>query len=172
MPDQQTAAALKQISDCAQQQLNGCWLPPHITLYSDHLDSFDLAIEHLIAAAKQHQPLQLQPQAIEAGAAFTQSLMLRFSVEQSENAAQAALQAWSQNLCHRSANALGYQLDPHLSLLYSNDPLPTRQACAASLTPPSNSLRFDRIGAVSHPLRIETADDIAAFTPLASQKLD
>ena len=172
MPDQQAEAALERLSDCAQQQLNGCRLPPHITLYSDHLDSPHRAIERLVAAADQQPPIWLQPQAIEAGAAFTQSLMLRFSVEGNETAGQAALQAWCQDLRQRSADALGYQLNPHLSLLYSHDALPIRQACAAALTPPTTCLRFDRIGVVSHPLRIQTAGDIAAFTTLAIQRLE
>ena len=171
MPDQPTAAALKQLSDCAQQQLNGCRLRPHITLYSDHHTSHDMAIERLITTAEQRPPLRLQPQAIEAGAAFTQSLMLRFSVEGNERAGQAVLQAWCQDLRQRSADALGYQLNPHLSLLYSHDALPIRQACAAALTPPTTCLRFDRIGVVSHPLRIQTAGDIAAFTTLTIQRL-
>ena len=172
MPDQQSEAALERLSDCAQQQLNGCRLPPHITLYSDHLDSPDRAIERLIAAADQQPPVWLQPKAIEAGALFTQSLMLRFSDEAREQAAHAALQTCCEHLRQRSANALGYRLDPHLSLLYSHDALPIRQACAAALIPPATRLRFDRIGAVSHPLRIQTADDIAAFTTLTTQQLN
>ena len=176
MPDQQSEAALKRLSDCAQQQLNGCRLPPHITLYSDHLDSAHLdsphrAIERLIAAADQQPPIRLRPQAIKAGALFTQSLMLRFSDKAHEQAAHAALQTCCEQLRQRSANALGYRLDPHLSLLYSHDALPIRQACAAALAPPASRLRFDRLAAVSHPLRIQTADDIAAFTTLTTQPL-
>ena len=174
MPDQQSEAALERLSDCAQQQLNGCRLPPHITLYSDHLDSADRAIERierLIAAADKQPPIWLQPQVIEAGALFTQSLMLRFSDEACEQAAHAALKTCCQHLRQRSANALAYRLDPHLSLLYSHDALPIRQDCAAALTPPATRLRFDRIGAVSHPLRIQTADDIAAVTTLTTQPL-
>ena len=87
MPDQQSEPALERLSDCAQQQMNGCRLPPHITLYSDHLDSPERAIERLVAAADQQPPIRLQPQAIEAGALFTQSLVIRFSVEAREQAA-------------------------------------------------------------------------------------
>ena len=61
MPDQQSEAALERLSDCAQQQLNGCRLPPHITLYSDHLDS-PRAIERLIAAAEQQRSIRFQPE--------------------------------------------------------------------------------------------------------------
>ena len=172
LPDQQSEAALERLSDCAQQLLNGCRLPPHITLYSDHLDSPHRASERLIAVADQQPFIRLQPQAIEAGALFTQSLMLRFSVEAREQAAHAALQTFCQALQQRSANALGYRLAPHLSLLYSHDALPIRQVCAAALTPPATRLRFDRLGAVSHPLRIHTADDIAAFTTLTTQQLN
>ena len=62
--------------------------------------------------------------------------MLRFSDEALEQAAQAALQTCCEQLRQRSANALGYQLNPHLSLLYSHDALPIRQACAAALDTP------------------------------------
>ncbi|QNI73825.1 hypothetical protein SynNOUM97013_01768 [Synechococcus sp. NOUM97013] len=172
MPDQQSEPALERLSDCAQQQMNGCRLPPHITLYSDHLDSPERAIERLVATADQQPPIRLQPQAIEAGALFTQSLVIRFSVEAREQAAHAALQTCCEHLRQRSANALGYRLDPHLSLLYSHDALPIRQACATALIPPATCLRFDRISAVSHPLRIQTIDDIAAFTTLTTQQLN
>ena len=177
MPDQQAEAALERLSDNAQAQLNGYRLPPHITLYSDHLDSDhldspDRAIERLVAAADQQPPIWLQPKAIEAGALFTQSLMLRFSDEAREQAAHAALQSCCEHLRQHSVNALGYRLDPHLSLLYSHDALPIRQACAAALAPPATRLRFDRLAAVSHSLRIQTADDIAAFTTLTTQQLN
>ena len=56
LPDQQSEAALERLSDCAQQLLNGCRLPPHITLYSDHLDSPHRASERLIAVADQQPP--------------------------------------------------------------------------------------------------------------------
>ena len=171
MPDSPTAAALEQLSHSARQHLNACWLPPHITLYSDLLDSTNQAIERLITTAHQQHPLWLQPATIEAGGAFTQSLLLRFQLEKGEAVAQAALQAWCQDLRQRSTDALGYRLDPHLSLVYSNDALPIRQARASALTPPTTSLRFDRVSAVSHPLRIQTARDIAAFTTLTIQSL-
>ena len=126
-PDQQAEAALERLFNSAQAQLNGYRLPPHITLYSDHLDSPDRTIERLVAAADQQPPIWLQPKAIEAGALFTQSLMLRFSDEAREQASHAALQTCCEHLRQRSANALGYRLDPHLSLLYSHDALPIRQ---------------------------------------------
>jgi hypothetical protein len=143
-----------------------CMLPLHLTLYShaldaDHPKSEGMAIDRLQQLADRHQPVLLSPKAIEATETFTQSLVLRFNSE-----ALIELQPWFQQLCLSSPNALGYKLDPHVSLLYSQAPLEFRRELAKHLFLQTKPLMFERVSAVMHPLMIKSSADIAAFTTL------
>lgn len=169
-PGLQAQDRLNQLSAqaCEQISLGGevCILPLHLTLYSHVLDadqpnSEGMAIERLQQLADGHQPVLLSPKAIEATETFTQSLVLRFNYE-----ALRELQPWFQQLCFSSPNALGYKLDPHVTLLYSEAPLAFRREAAKRLALPTDSLLFERVSAVTHPLTINSPADIAACTTL------
>lgn len=106
LPAPGTQAVFEQLSALASRSLVACRLPPHITLYSEHLGgdqgvSQEQAIAQLQHLAGCRQPVRLRTNVIEASLLFTKSLVLRFNA---------------------SAAELGYRLDPHLSLLYSQDP--------------------------------------------------
>ncbi len=166
LPAPEAQAVLDQLSALASQALVACRLPPHITLYSEHLDgdrgvSQEQAIAQLEQLAACRQPVLLRPNTIEARLLFTQSLVLRFNAE-----AMAKLHPWFSQLRRRSAAELGYRLDPHLSLLYSQDPFELRQELAQQLPLPSDPLLFGRVRAVTHPLKISSPADIAACTML------
>ena len=141
-------------------------LPPHITLYSHPLDaappnSQEQIIGRLQQLADSQHPVLLYPKAIEATRMFTQSLILRFNSE-----ALADLHPWFLQLCLSSPNELGYKLDPHLSLLYSQAPLAFRREAVKRLALPTDLLLFERVSAVTHPLTINSPADIAACTTL------
>ena len=163
MPSPQADDDFKALSKLACRGLQGCTLPPHITLYSDHLDEAANAVDRLSQVAEGRNPVQLCPTAIEAGPLFTMSLFVRF-------AAGEKLIPWFTELRRRSPNRLDYQLEPHLSLLYSSQALSARQATAARLTLPGPAL-FDRLAVVIHPLTISTDADIAAVTTLDQRTL-
>ena len=163
MPSPQADDDFKALSKLACRGLQGCTLPPHITLYSDHLDEAANAVDRLSQVAEDRRPLQLRPTVIEAGPLFTMSLILRF-------AACEELIDWFTRLRARSPNRLDYQFRPHLSLLYSSQALSARQATAARLTLPGPAL-FDRLAVVIHPLTISTDADIAAVTTLDQRTL-
>ncbi|QNI76568.1 hypothetical protein SynMVIR181_01598 [Synechococcus sp. MVIR-18-1] len=148
-----------------------CMLPPHITLYSHPLDadqpkSEGAVIDRLQQLADRHQPVLLSPKAIEATETFTQSLVLRFNSE-----ALRELQPWFQQFCLSSPNALGYKLDPHVSLLYSQAPFAFRREAAKRIALPTYPLLFERVSAVTHPLTINSSADIAACTTLQEYSL-
>jgi hypothetical protein len=166
LPAPEAQAVLDQLSALASQALVACRLPPHITLYSEHLDGeHGVSQEQVIAQLQQladcRQPVRLRPNAIEASLLFTQSLVLRFNAE-----AMTQLHPWFNQLRRRSAAELGYRLDPHLSLLYSQDPFDLRHELAQRLPLPSDPLLFGRVSAVTHPLTISSPADIAACTTL------
>ena len=146
-------------------------LPPHITLYSHHLDtdqpsSEEQVIDRLQQIADHHHAVLLYPKVIEATRMFTQSLVMRFNPE-----ALAELHPWFLQLRSNSQAELGYQLDPHLSLLYSQAPLESRQELAKHLFLPIKPLMFERVSAVMHPLTIKSPADIAACTTLHEYSL-
>jgi hypothetical protein len=80
-------------------------------------------------------------------------------------AASGELKSWFTQLRERSLKQLDYQLNPHLSLIYSSEPDSSRQAVAEELPLPAPAL-FNRVRAVMHPLTISTAADIRACTSL------
>ena len=170
LPGPEAQVRLNELSAkaCEQISLGGevCMLPLHLTLYSHPLDadqpnSEGMAIDRLQQLADGHHPVLLFPKAIEATETFTQSLVLRFNSE-----ALRELQPWFQQLCLSSPNALGYKLDPHVSLLYSQAPLAFRREAAKRLALPTDPLLFERVSAVMHPLTIMSPADIAACTTL------
>ena len=158
MPCPRAVDDFEALSKLARRGLQGCSLPPHITLYSDHLDNTANAINRLSQVAEGRRPLQLCPTAIEAGPLFTMSLILRF-------AAGEELIHWFTRLRARSPSRLDYRFRPHLSLLYSSATLTAKQAMAAQLPLPAPA-RFNRLAVVIHPLTINTDADIAAVTTL------
>ena len=158
MPCPQAQQRFDALSRRAQSGLHGCTLDAHITLYSDRLDDEETSMDRLGKVAKAGHPILLSPSAIEAGPLFTTSLIVRF-------AASGELNSWFTQLHDLSPQQLGYRLNPHLSLLYSTEAAPSRQAMAAVLPLPAPVL-FNRVRAVVHPLTIRTEDDIAAFTTL------
>ena len=170
LPGPKAQIKLDQLSVLAFERisfgLGVCMLPPHITLYSHPLDaaqpnSQEQIIDRLQQLADSQHPVLLYPKAIEATRMFTQSFVLRFNSE-----ALADLHPWFLQLCLSSPNELGYKLDPHLSLLYSQAPLELRRERAKGLVPPTDPLLFESVSVVSHPLKIETPADIAACTTL------
>jgi hypothetical protein len=120
-----------------------------------------MAIDRLQQLADGHQPVLLSAKAIEATETFTQSLVLSFNSE-----AIRELQPWFQQLCFSSSNFLGYNLDPHVSLLYSQAPLECRRKLAKRLVLPIEPLLFERVSVVTHPLTINSPADLAACTTL------
>ena len=164
MPCLQAHDDFEALSKQACRGLQGCTLPPHITLYSDHLDNAANAVDRLSQVAEGCKPVELSPTAIEAGSLFTKSLILHF-------AAGDELIHWFMQLRRQSPNRLDYQLKPHLSLLYSSETLSAKQAMAAQLTLPAPAL-FNRLAVAVHPLTISTDADIAAVTTLHEHKLE
>ena len=67
MPCLQAHDDFEALSKQACRGLQGCTLPPHITLYSDHLDNAANAVDRLSQVAEGCKPVQLSPTAIEAG---------------------------------------------------------------------------------------------------------
>ncbi len=162
LPAQNDQEALEQLSALALQDVGACTLPPHITLHSETLDrdrgaSHEHVIDRLKQLADCHQPVQLWPKAIEASPMYTQSLVLRFNAE-----SRTALLSLTSQLCQGSTAEFRDRLDPHLSLVYSQDTLKRRLELARRLPLPEGPLRFERISAVTHPPSIRCPDDLAA----------
>ena len=163
MPCPQAQTAFEELCKRASRGLRACTLPPHITLYSDRLDSEDNTIDHLRQVAEGRKPVLLSPRAIEAGPLFTRSLVVRFDASEE-------LTHWCTQLRERSPQGLDYHLNPHLSLLYSAEPLAEKQTLARQLPLPAPAL-FNRVRAVVHPLTITTEADIAAVATLHDHTL-
>ena len=162
LPGREAQSALVQLSVLACQAVRACTLPPHITLYSeplngDHGSSYGQVIDRLQWLADCRKPVELWPNTIEATRIYTQSLVLRFNAD-----ARTELLPWSTQLRRSGSSGFDYRLDPHLSLLYSQDNLDRRQELAQRLPLPAGPLLFERISAVTHPFTISGPANIAA----------
>ena len=161
LPGREAQAALDQLSALASQAVMACTLPPHITLYSEpvngeHGSSYWYVIDRLQRLADCRKPVELWPCTIEATGIYTQSLVLRFNAD-----ARTELLPWSTQLRWSASSAFDYRIDPHLSLLYSQDTLERRQELAQRLPLPEGPLLFESISAVTHPFTISGPTDIA-----------
>ena len=81
LPAPEAQEVLEQLSSLASQELVACRLPPHITLYSEHLDgdqgvSQEQAIAQLQQLAGCRQPVRLRPNAIEASLSKTDCVVI------------------------------------------------------------------------------------------------
>ena len=168
LPGRAAQAVVDQLSDQASRGIDSSRLPAHLTLHSEHVSAdhgvrVERVIDQLQWLADHHQSVLLRPRSIEAKPMFTQSLVLRFDANATQ-ILQPLLAQFRDPLRPSSIAASDDQLDPHVSLLYSQAPLDVRRELAQQLPLPTDLLLFDRVGAVQHPRSIHSPTDIASFT--------
>ena len=133
--------------------------PPHLTLHAGSTSSDEASRKLLESVCSEQVPNKLAVEGLDATARYTMTLFLRCR----PNPALIALH----DFIRQHAPSSEYRLDPHLSLLYADLPLPTKQNLAHELAPPLEEIRFDRIRIVGHPSPVESQEDIADFQDLA-----
>ena len=77
----------------------------------------------------------------------------------------------SEDLRNASASPGDYELNPHLSLLYTTMDPRTKSELAHSIRLPFADATFDTVKAVLSPVRIESREDVERWRVVAEEKL-
>lgn len=129
---------------------------PHVTVYSGK--SEDQEVErnvHLVA--KSFKPIALVPQSVEFSQALTKTLFVQF-------APSSALQDMSDHLATNSHTQSGYELNPHVSLLYRMLPDDVLRQLADTTTIPRGLYEFNTLQVIAAERPPTTIDDIRHWT--------
>ena len=154
LPAEEDAVVLQRLVDELARRFGVSSFEPHLTLHSG-----PFAADRTPELPGLPSPLELEVESVEATPLFTQTLLLRFS----EGAPLAPL---AESFRKGAAEPSGYELRPHLSLLYADLPLAEKLALARETRPPMNKVRFDRLCLVEHSANVATPEDVATFKVL------
>ena len=136
--------------------------PPHLTLFAGPASPEGEASQILHTLQEKQIPESLVITGLDATTRYTMTLFLR---------CQPVPELFAlHDLIGKQAPPSEYLLDPHLSLLYADLPLSTKQGLAHELALPLRKLRFDRIRFVGHPSPVESQEDIADFQDIAERE--
>jgi 2'-5' RNA ligase len=136
---------------------------PHVTLYVAELLPAEAPLALLAAAAQDVPPFSLAVQGTAMTAQFTKSLFLELEET-------APLLTLHRRLAEAVKRPSGYQLDPHLSLLYRRLPAAEKEALLADFTPPPR-IHFDQVRAVATGDKTRTPADVAAWREVGRVQL-
>ena len=159
MPCPDDHALLQGIIKELAHRYNTPVFPPHLTLFAGPAPPEGEETKILDTLDTQRVPESLAVTGLDATARYTMTLLLRCRPDSELLALH--------DFIRQHAPSSEYRLDPHLSLLYADLPLPTKQNLAHELAPPLEEIRFDRIRIVGHPSPVESQEDIADFQDLA-----
>jgi putative hydrolase of the HAD superfamily len=132
---------------------------PHVTLYSGELLDLVALLQVVSAAVQGVRPFALDIRRIDCREEYFRSLFIEFE----DNPLPG-------EICERIRRGLGiesgYELFPHLSLLYSDLPLRHKEALAKRLVPDRSAIHFDQVKIVSPASREEGWRDTSQWRTL------
>ncbi|MBG29332.1 MAG: hypothetical protein CMI31_04935 [Opitutae bacterium] len=129
--------------------------PPHLTIFAGPLAAEDEPLLLLESLPPDLVPQELEVNQVEVSDRFTMTLFLRCQNESKLVSLHEYVRA--------NSPSSNYCLDPHLSLLYADIPLATKESLADEFESPLKKIQFDRIRAVSHLSPVQTQEDIDNF---------
>jgi 2'-5' RNA ligase len=150
------------ISDLARR-FDAPVFEPHVTVYVTNRGQEDPA-ELLTQAVADSETHRLSVARIDFSDQFTKTVFVQFRPD-------VALEKLSERLRSASASPRGYQLNPHLSLLYKKLSRETKMQIASSLSLPFEEVLFDSLKAVTSPAIIKSREDVEAWRGVTSKRL-
>jgi 2'-5' RNA ligase len=127
------------INDLARRY-NAPKFEPHVTVHVG-VDCTDTVGEVLSKAARGCERIALQPLDVSGSSEFIKTLFVQFDVT-------TQLQRFNQSIRTAAKNSSGYQLNPHLSLLYKRMSNQDRRVLTHSIEVPFPEVTFDSLKAV------------------------
>jgi 2'-5' RNA ligase len=135
---------------------------PHVTIHVA-ADRADLA-ETVLEQAARESAINLTPLGIDQSEQFVKTLFVQFVLS-------AELRRINENIRNVAHDALGYELNPHLSLLYNKMDAAIRRDLALSMSVPFGQVMFDAIKAVRCVLPTRSCADVEAWRIVAAASL-
>ncbi|MFZ1218823.1 MAG: hypothetical protein WAO00_05980 [Chthoniobacterales bacterium] len=136
---------------------------PHVTIYVTGAER-EKPGEILRNLFPKRQPYRLSVLGLDYSDKFTQTLFVRF-------APLADLARLNEDLRRASAAPGDYELNPHLSLLYTTMDVQTKRELAGSITLPFGNVTFDTVKAVLSPARIDSRKDVESWRVVAEEEV-
>jgi len=138
---------------------------PHVTLYSGDLRDLDALKRVVSASVHGVRPFALNVRGVDCREEYFRSLFIEFE----DNPAPAEINA---RIRDGLGNESGYELFPHLSLLYSDMSLCGKTALTKNLVLGVSRIRFDRVKIVSPGNREEGWRDTSQWRTLFHARLE
>ncbi len=136
---------------------------PHVTIHvaADRADLAETVLEH---AARECKGISLTPLGIDQSEEFVKTLFVQFVLS-------AELRRINENIRNAAHDALAYELNPHLSLLYNKMDAAARRDLALSMKVPFRQIMFDAIKAVRCISPTRSRADVEAWRIVAAASL-
>lgn len=135
---------------------------PHVTIYAG-VKGDDIPAEVLSHALTGCEPFRLLARDIQYSDEFTKTLFVQFE-------SSPALSHLSRALQQASARHDAYELNPHLSLIYTKMALSAKIDVVDSVKLPFAEVLFDSAQAIISPARVESRQDVEAWRIAAIQR--
>jgi hypothetical protein len=155
IPTTEDSVVLQAVIDELATRFGTHSFPPHLTIFAGPISSGVEPIHLLDSLSPDLVPKHLEVTRMDTSNRFTMTLFLRFPKNPKLVSLQEKIQA--------NSAPSNYSLDPHLSLLYADFLLSTKESLADEFNSLLKKIRFDRIRAVSHPSPVQTQEDIKDF---------
>jgi hypothetical protein len=136
---------------------------PHVTIYVGANDA-NAAEKALSKAARGWQTINLKALGINHSDKFIKTLVVQFAMNRKLRQLHRTIRNTAQDLS-------GYELNPHLSLLYKNMPATARRELADSIKVPFSEVIFDSLKAVRCISPTQSAADVEAWRVVIAKSL-
>jgi 2'-5' RNA ligase len=136
---------------------------PHVTIYVGANDA-NAAEKALSKAAREWQTINLKALGINHSDEFIKTLFVQFAMNRK-------LRQLHQTIRNAAQDLSGYQLNPHLSLLYKNMPATARRELADSIKMPFSEVTFGLLKVVRCISPTRSRADVEAWRVIAAREL-
>jgi len=136
---------------------------PHVTIYVG-ADSTDAVNATLSKAARDCEPIALQALEVSHSDEFIKTLFVEFGLN-------SKLRQLNQAIRGAAQNPSGYDLKPHLSLIYKRMSVQTRRHLARSIEVPFPEVTFDSLKAVRCVSPTRNRADVEAWRVMSEKPL-
>lgn len=138
---------------------------PHVTVYSCWRSAQQQELAVLAALAARCPAVTLSPTGVAGKDSLAQALFVKLT-------ADPVVSRLYQSLHSAVPHPSGYELAPHLSLLYQVLPTAVHQKLVRETILPWQEFHFDELWAVAIPAQLKTLDDFNGWQPLVVCRLD
>ncbi len=136
---------------------------PHLTIYVGANDA-NAAEKALSKAAGEWQTIDLKALGINHSDEFIKTLFVQFAMNRK-------LRQLHQTIRNAAQDLSGYELNPHLSLLYKNMPATARRELANSIKVPFSEVIFDSLKVVRCISPTQSGAEVEAWHVVAAKSL-